>query len=68
MDVKDFAKYVRGKSIDKLFTQPVRNRLNRILASEKELTVSERWSLQPSERNALVAITRILCSMHQTKL
>ena len=39
MDLRDFAKYIRGKSIDKLLHRARKSSLKRILASEKELTV-----------------------------
>ena len=44
MDVKDFAKYIRGKSIDKLLHRARKSSLKRILASEKELSLSGRRS------------------------
>jgi hypothetical protein len=50
MDLKDFAKYIRGKSIDKLLHRARKSSLKRILASEKELTISGRRS--PSTKRA----------------
>jgi hypothetical protein len=42
MELRDFAKYIRGKSVDKLLHRARKNSLGRILASEKELIISRR--------------------------
>ena len=42
MELKDFEKYIRGKSVHKLLHRARKNSLGRILANEKELIVSGR--------------------------
>jgi hypothetical protein len=42
MELKDFEKYIRGKSVLKLLHRARKNSLGRILASEKEFMVSRR--------------------------
>ena len=42
MELKDFGKYIRGKSVDKLLHRARKSSLGRILASQKELMVSTR--------------------------
>ena len=42
MDLKDFKKYIRGKSIDKLLHQARKQSLSRIESNEKELSTGRR--------------------------
>jgi len=42
MELKDFGRYIRGKSVHKLLHRARRSSLGRILTSEKELTLSKR--------------------------
>ena len=42
MELKDFEKYLRGKSVTKLLHRARKNSLGRILAHEKELVVPRR--------------------------
>lgn len=51
MELRDFRKYIRGKSIDKLLHRARKSSLSRILASEKELAMSQRKA-PPTKRVA----------------
>ena len=51
MELKDFGKYIQGKSPDKLLHRARRESLKRILASERELAVSSR-KVSPPKRAA----------------
>jgi hypothetical protein len=42
MELKDFGKYIRGKSVHKLLHHARKSSLKRILASEKDLITSGR--------------------------
>ena len=47
VELKDFAKYIRGKSVNKLLQHARKQSLKRILASEKELARTRRRVLPP---------------------
>jgi len=49
MELRNFGKYIRGKSVNKLLHRARKNSLSRILASEKELVVSSRKA-SPSKK------------------
>jgi hypothetical protein len=47
MELKDFGKYIRGKSVHKLLHRARKQSLKRILTSEKELAAARRKVTPP---------------------
>jgi len=51
MELKDFGKFIKGKSLDKLLHRTRKESLSRILAGERELGISSR-KVSPTKRAA----------------